>query len=197
MGTLNLINSGTLSGSVAAIALAGSAENDTIFNTGKIIGAVRLGPGNDRFDGTGGTSADVFAQDGNDHLIGGTHADELSGGPGNDTLTGSLGPDQFVFDAALNASTNVDHVTDFHHGLDKIDLSHAIFGAAGPLGTLKAAAFFAGAAAHDASDRVIYNPANGFVSYDADGSGHAHAPTYFAKLAPHLALTHADFLVVA
>ena len=52
-------------------------------------------------------------------------------------------------------------------------------------------------AAHDASDRVIHNPANGFLSYDADGSGHAHAPIHFATLALHLTLTNADFLVVA
>ena len=57
-----------------------------------------------------------------------------------------------------------------------------------------AAKFHVGAAAADASDRIIYNPNNGFLFYDGDGRG-GHAQVHFATLAPHLALHNTDFLV--
>jgi Ca2+-binding RTX toxin-like protein len=93
----------------------------------------------------------------------------IDGGLGDDTLTGGPGRDQFVFDTALGP-TNIDRITNFQHHIDKIDLSHAIFTKAGAIGTLTAAAFFEGTAAHDASDRIIYNPANGHVIYDSNGN---------------------------
>ena len=74
-------------------------------------------------------------------------------------------------------------------------LSQSIFTAAGPLGTLAAGKFVIGAAAADASDRIIYNSGNGALSYDPDGTG-AAAATKFATLATGLALTNADFQIV-
>ena len=102
----------------------------------------------------------------------------------------------FVFDAALNATTNVDRVTDFSVPFDTIDHNHAFFAAAGGVGRLAAPAFFAGAAAHDLNDRIIYSPANGSVTYNSNGN-HPGGATHFATLAPHLHLTNADFMVVA
>jgi Ca2+-binding RTX toxin-like protein len=61
---------------------------------------------------------------------------------------------------------------------------------------LAAARFHVGATAADASDRIIYNPNNGFLFYDADGKGDA-AEIHFATLAPHLALHSTDLLVAA
>jgi serralysin len=174
-GALHLQNTGTL---IGAIEMLTPGDADIVVNHGHIYGAVSLGGGNDLFNGSGGTSGPI------------------DGGLGADTLTGGPGMDQFVFDTALGP-TNIDHIANFHHAADKIDLSHGIFAAAGTLGTLKAAAFFAGATAHDATDRILYNPANGFLSYDVDGSGHAHAPVHFSTLAAHLALTATDFLVTA
>jgi Ca2+-binding RTX toxin-like protein len=210
-----IVNTGTISGSVAAIfadagdrivltnagTLIGDVlcksvnATDTVINTGKIDGTVHLGSGDDSFSGAGGSSGAILGEAGNDQIVGGSAADWMSGGLGNDTLTGGPGADHFVFDAALGP-TNIDHITDFTHGVDKIDLSHAIFGAVGGLGKLAAAAFFAGAAAHDRTDRIIYNPANGFVTYDSNGN-HAGGAHHFATLAAHLHLTNADFLVVA
>jgi Ca2+-binding RTX toxin-like protein len=195
VGEVILTNTGHLIGAVSLESSA-AGDADTIVNSGSISGAIRLGAGNDLFNGTGGTSGAIFGEAGNDRLIGGLSNDAISGGPGNDTLTGGPGKDQFLFDAALNASTNVDRITDFAHLVDKIDLSHGIFPAAGPVGHLAAAAFFEGAAAHDASDRIIYNPANGFLTYDSNGSA-AGGVHHFATLALHLTLTNADFLVVA
>jgi hypothetical protein len=58
--------------------------------------------------------------------------------------------------------------------------------------------FFAGTPAHEhAATRIIYNPTNGLLDYDADGNGHAHAPIHFATLAAHLHLASFDFAVVA
>lgn len=132
---------------------------------------------------------------GGDSLSGGPGADILHGGSGNDMLTGGGGADLFCFDTVLNAANNVDQITDFTVVDDAVQLAHGIFGAAGPLGTLSADAFFAGTAAHDADDRIIYDSATGNLYYDADGNG-AGAQVLFAHLSTGLALTNADFSIV-
>jgi Ca2+-binding RTX toxin-like protein len=192
-GGVSLVNHGTLDGAFVGEPSHGA---DQIANPGKIHGQVHLGGGDDLFNGKGGTSGAVFGEAGNDRIIGGKSNDHLSGGAGSDTLTGGPGHDHFVFDAALNPATNVDRITDFVHGLDRIDLSHAVFGAVNLPAALHAGMFFAGAHAHDPDDRIIYNPGNGWLSYDADGN-HPGAAIHFATLAPHLALAAADFVVVA
>ncbi len=48
----------------------------------------------------------------------------------------------------------------------------------------------------DADDRIIYDSATGRIYYDADGSG-AGAQVLFAQVTAGLALTNADFLIVA
>jgi Ca2+-binding RTX toxin-like protein len=192
-GTINLDNSGSLAG--GGIESISPDGNDVVVNSGHIGGQVALGAGNDLFTGTGGSSGEVFGQDGNDVLVGGSGPDKLSGGAGNDTLTGGPGKDQFIFDAALNASTNVDHITDFDLVHDQIALSHTMFAGIGPVGMLGGAKFYAGAAAHDATDRIIYNPANGHLSYDSDGNGPHHA-VLFATLAEHLILHGVNLLVI-
>ena len=73
-------------------------------------------------------------------------------------------------------------------------LSQSIFGALAP-GTLAADAFHIGAAATTAAQHIIYNSANGWISYDADGVGGA-AQTHFATVSAGLAMTNADFFVV-
>jgi serralysin len=116
------------------------------------------------------------------------------GGAGKDILTGGAGKDVFVFNTALNASTNVDTVTDFSVIDDTIRLSQDVFNTLSP-GTLTSDAFHIGGAAADASDRIIYNNATGDLFYDADGSG-AHAAIKFAVLSAGMALTHNDFDIV-
>ena len=190
-GEISLTNSGHLIGDV----LLEPAKIDTIVNTGSIAGTLHLGGGSDVFLGSGGTSGEVFGEAGGDRLTGGSGIDFLAGGADGDFLTGGAGKDHFVFDTAL-AAAGIDRITDFKHLGDKIDLSHAVFTATNPTGILSAAMFFAGAAAHDASDRIIYKPANGWLIYDANGS-HAGGATHFATLVAHLTLTNADFLVTA
>jgi len=174
-GGLHLQNSGML---IGGIDISGSSGADIIVNAGHINGAVKLGTGNDSFNGTGGTSGPI------------------DGGLGENTITGGLGSNQFVFDTALGP-TNFDLITNFHHHIDKIDLSQSIFTAVGPIGALKAGSFFEGKPGHEhAATRIIYNPANGSLSYDADGRAHAHAPIHFATLSAHLNLASLDFVVV-
>ena len=60
---------------------------------------------------------------------------------------------------------------------------------------MSSSAFYAGAAAHDLTDRIIYNSNTGALSYDADGTGSA-AAVQFAELSPGQALTYQDFQIV-
>jgi Ca2+-binding RTX toxin-like protein len=121
-------------------------------------------------------------------------ANVLDGRGGNDILTGYGGADTFQFGTALGA-TNVDTIIGFVTGSDKIALDDAIFAAIGPLGALNANAFFAGAAAHEADDRIIYNAATGALLYDADGEL-AGAAVQFATLGGNPALAAGDFIVI-
>jgi Ca2+-binding RTX toxin-like protein len=57
------------------------------------------------------------------------------------------------------------------------------------------AAFHIGTAAHDADDRIVYDPATGTLTYDSNGNAGGGA-TQFATLDTGLALTNADFFVV-
>ncbi len=147
--------------------------------------------------------ANLFGGADNDTLTGGSGDDQLFGEAGNDTLlgkggadvlTGGAGADSFVFDTALSAG-NVDQITDFTAGVDKIKLENAIFTALTSTGALAAGAFQLGAAASEADDRVVYNPSTGALVYDADGSG-AAAGVQFATLTSKPTITAADFLVI-
>jgi Ca2+-binding RTX toxin-like protein len=136
------------------------------------------------------------------HFVGNALANEISGnaggnwidgGAGADVLSGFGGSDAFEFSSALG-NGNVDAITDFAPGTDRIYLDHAVFGSLA-MGELAAGAFQTGAAASEADDRVVYDPATGALSYDADGSG-AGAAVQFAQLHDALALHASDFVVV-
>uniref|UniRef100_UPI00358DC91A M10 family metallopeptidase C-terminal domain-containing protein n=1 Tax=Microvirga sesbaniae TaxID=681392 RepID=UPI00358DC91A len=134
-----------------------------------------------------GTSAN------NDVINGGAGNDTINGFGGNDTLTGGTGKDAFVFSTKLG-STNVDKITDFSVADDTIHLNDVVFTNVG-WGPLADSAFWIGTAAHDQSDRIIYNSSTGALSYDPDGTGSA-AAVKFATLAAGLKMTAADFLVI-
>jgi len=192
-GKVDLVNHGVIDGTVT---FAGTGAGDVVVNDGTITGPVLFGGGNDSYIGSGNVSCLVFGGAGSDLLVGGAGGDALAGGLGDDVLTGGAGRDAFLFDAAIGP-TNVDHLTDFHHGVDRIDLRHAIFTALNPSGKLPAGMFFAGAKAHDASDRIVYDQAHGRLFYDPDGTG-AQGKVLFAILDSHPTLTAAaDLLVVA
>ena len=162
--------------------ISGTAKDDSI----------QAGVGSDKISGLAG----------NDTLTGGAGNDILIGGAGNDTLTGGEGIDLFLFDTAANASTNLDFITDFVSGADKLQFSKKVFAGLGKsTGGLNGDQFWSGAgqtAAHDATDRIIYDTTTGAVYYDADGSG--VKPSVQVALIgtnTHPALTYSDFAIVA
>ncbi|MCB1378423.1 MAG: M10 family metallopeptidase C-terminal domain-containing protein [Alphaproteobacteria bacterium] len=88
---------------------------------------------NDILQGEAGIDA-LFGDNGNDQLFGGAETDYLNGGRGSDKMTGGSGADFFIFDAyAVKDGSNMDTITDFVRGVDKIDLSQidAWFGLTG------------------------------------------------------------------
>ena len=185
---------GHLLGGAGADVAIGGIDNDW-FEGGTENDALYGNAGNDRLIGDTGNDT-LNGGLGNDILDGGIGNDRLFGGPGNDRLTGGAGPDIFVFNTALNASTNRDAVTDFTHGQDKFWLENAVMTKLGAgVHGLSPAFFRAGAAAADANDYIVYNRATGVLSYDANGNA-AGGAIAFASLANHPVLTAGDFLVI-
>jgi Ca2+-binding RTX toxin-like protein len=146
-----------------------------------------MSPGTSSSDTLNGTSAaeSIFGNDGND---------VINGKGGNDILTGGAGRDVFVFDTS--PKSNVDKITDFTPGADKIHVENAVFaGGNVSWGTLPSSKFTIGAKAADSSDRFIYNKDTGSLYFDKDGTGSA-AQVEFAKLATNLKMTAADFYIL-
>ena len=147
--------------------------------------SVAIGPNSVIEDAYGGTSGD--------RIIGNGADNHLYGRGGNDVLTGGAGHDAFFFNASLSATTNLDRVTDFHHGIDSFELAHGYFSHIAR-GALSSAAFFTGTAAHDSNDHIIYDKAHGALYYDADGTGQS-AAVEFATVKAGLGLSAADFII--
>ncbi|HWK67965.1 MAG TPA: PQQ-dependent sugar dehydrogenase [Rhizobiaceae bacterium] len=150
-------------------------------------------------NGTGNGLANVLRGNGAGNVLnGGAGNDVLLGGSGNDTLTGGVGNDSFVFNAAPNAVTNVDAITDFDVLADIFRLDDAVMpGLGSTLGTLEASKFWKSmeGVAHDADDRVVYDIDSGNLFYDSNGNA-AGGATLLGRLTPNLALTNADFVVI-
>lgn len=193
----------------------GGSANDTLYgnNTANVL---RGEGGADRMYGLRGSDT-MFGGDGNDTLFGSLGNDRVNGGigndfvtgdegndilfgdTGNDRLTGGVGRDIFVFDTALNATTNRDTILDFSHVDDSIRLTHGVFGAIAT-GTLTADAFYVvgSGAPRDAEDRIIYDPATGILSYDADGNtpGGVGAIRFAVLKGAPADLSFNDFIIV-
>jgi len=164
-------------------------------------GTIAAGTGASSLTGNTGNNA-LTGNDGNnmlngavgrDSLFGGVGNDVLIGGTGNDTLSGGTGKDIFKFNEALKANT--DKITDFIVADDTIQLENSIFTKLKVTGVLSAGNFVKAATAQDSNDYILYNPATGAVSYDADGSGSGVA-VQVALLGVDLSLTFADFVVI-
>ena len=122
----------------------------------------------DAFSITGGA--------GNDSITGGSANDTIFGGLGNDTLKGGSGSDVFVFNTALDGSLNLDTISDFATGTDKVQLSKAIFTALSAItnGQSIDGTQYLEATNHNAITAVqllIHDTTTGGLYYDADGSG--------------------------
>ena len=190
-----------------AVHVKGSVENLTLGGTAAINGignglanAIIGNGANNVLNGLGG--ADTMAGGaGNDILAGGAGTDVLNGGLGNDVLAGWQDADAFVFSTALNATNNVDRISDFDATQDIIKLENTGTGLFNTLavGVLDGTAFYSAAgatSAADATDRIIYNTTTGDLYYNADGIGGV-AAIKFATLTTHPAISAADFLIVS
>jgi Ca2+-binding RTX toxin-like protein len=146
---------------------------------------------------TGTAGADnLLAGLGDDTISGAAGNDTINGGLGNDMLTGGAGADKFVFNTTLS-STNIDTITDFVHGSDKIQLARSIMTNVGVVGVLKSADFKLSTATLDTSDRIIYNKTTGDLSYDSDGSGVGLAiKIAIIGTSSHPTLSNTDFTIV-
>jgi Ca2+-binding RTX toxin-like protein len=125
---------------------------------------------------TGTTTPGVIAGSaGSEQLVGTAAADTLVGGLGNDTLTGGAGADSFRF---LSVRDGLDHVTDFVHRTDHIEVSKAGFGL-GNAFVVGSQVPYAEFVAHDGNGantapgigEFIYNTTSHVLLWDADGSG--------------------------
>jgi len=118
--------------------VSGSDWNDVLFGSG-VANSMLGGWGEDYIDGRGGDDF-LYGREGSDTLIGGAGRDTLVGdvgddrldggadndviwgGWGNDVMTGGAGADTFYFSTKSDIFA-YDIITDFQHGVDKIDLS--------------------------------------------------------------------------
>lgn len=177
--------------------LSSGEEGNDIVNGGDGKDFLVGGSGNDQVAGDAGDDQ-LYGEAGNDVLNGGGNNDTITGGTGNDTITGGSGSDRFNFyDPATDGT---DQITDFNVSEDRIGLyvgtaQATAFATAGfaTNAPLTADQFHLGAAAADATDRIIYNSSTGALLFDADGTG-AGAATQIATLSAGLALSAANFL---
>ena len=138
--------------------------------------------GSDPLRATGNDLSNTMHGNSADNVIDGAAGDDtLAGGQGKDTLTGGAGNDRFVLDGQLNG--DVDEITDFTTGQDRINLPVATFGG------LSGNWFTTGTVT--ATTRVYQQGETLF--FDADGSGALFAPVAFATLPPGVQLTVNDF----
>ena len=195
-------------------AVNGTAGAEDLSGNDEIKDILAGGGGNDRLFGAGGDDH-LLGEAGNDNLYGGNDNDlleggagndtlqgeggndTLAGGAGNDTLAGGAGDDIFFFADTLEAETNIDRITDFTSGQDKLHLSKSIFAALPESEALSDSLFAANAtgSALDDKDYILYNTTTGALLYDADGNGQGVA-VQFATLTNKPEVKASDFVVV-
>jgi len=211
----------TLTGNVGSNLIIGGLGNDTLnggtgtdtvsYETAMVGVAVNLrlttaqntvGAGTDTLSNfenlTGSNLNDTLTGNAGNNVLSGLGGhDTLVGGLGNDQLNGGSGQDKFVFNTALNATTNKDTITGFSPVDDQLVLENAIFTKFTATGAIPAGTFVAnvGAVAGDANDYLLYDTTTGKLFYDADGNG-AGAKVEFVTLVGIPVLSAADFTVI-
>ncbi|MCE2871980.1 MAG: FG-GAP-like repeat-containing protein [Oxalobacteraceae bacterium] len=134
-----------------------------------------------------------------DSLNGNSLANSIKGNAGNDTMDGGLGKDSlvggdgadiFVF-STKPATTNVDTISDYQVGVDKIKLSSKVFA------KLKSATDYLtfGTSSDSPTNYLVYDTTSGKLSYDADGSLTKIKPVDIALIGTGLELTYQDFVI--
>lgn len=139
---------------------------------------------------TNGYVVDGFK--GNDTITGGVNHDSIGGGAGKDILTGGEGNDVFIF--AESGSANVDTISDFQRGSDKILLNTNIFSS---LSFITDGNIVNGSKPLDVNDYLIIKAdSKGILTvfYDADGSGTRSTAQAIVKLLGINQLNSEDFV---
>ena len=137
----------------------------------------------------------LIGNQGANKLVGLSGDDTLIGGLGNDVYIGGSGRDKFVFATAPDEVSNLDRIVDFNVKYDTACLKIAVYTAFGKDGRLSSNAFWSGTAAHDKSDRILYDKTSGSIFYDPDGTGQA-AQVEFAHLPRGLKLNASDIYLI-
>lgn len=135
---------------------------------------------------------DLYGNGSANNIYGNAAANLIDGGRGFDYIIGFGGADTFVFDAGLG---DIDQIVDFTPGTDKLQLSSYIY-ADVRSDNLASVFQVSTTGATTAAAKIIYNPADGTLSYDFDGNGEG-ASLYLALLSPGLALTTSDLIATA
>jgi Ca2+-binding RTX toxin-like protein len=176
----------------------GLLETGDINGTGnELRNSIQGNMGKNILRGLGGADY-VEGRQGDDQLYGDEGKDILVGGTGNDLLTGGADADLFVFDTLLNASNNVDTITDMTT-IDSIGLDSSIFNTIPfgvDFGSFRSIATGSSFTSVDNSDRIIYFSSTGALYYDGDGSGLTYNPILFAKLTANTSLDPSEFVML-
>ena len=210
-GVDNLIggdNDDWLDGGSGADTMSGGAGNDTyvVDNINDIVSEAG-GSGIDRVISsinfslqTGfenltltGSAVTGLGNTGDNVIRGNAQDNHLSGVGGNDVLIGGGGADTFYF-SNNSLSGGLVQVNDFTKGVDTIRFDGGVFSMLSGGPNLNADNFVVGTHALDADDYIVYN--NGYLSYDADGSG-AQAAITFARLIGEPVIDESDFSINA
>lgn len=165
--------------------LSSNLENATLTNTV----AYRL---------TGNAQNNVLTGNNAENTIKGYEGnDTLNGGLGRDFLIGGQGNDLFTFSSALS-ETNIDKISDFLRGTDRIVLDATIFtkllNDTNLTDNIVVRSY--GTNALDANDYLIFNSYTKALYYDADGSGFSYKPIQFATLIDVATVSASDFVVI-
>jgi Ca2+-binding RTX toxin-like protein len=173
-------------------------ELDTLRNFQNVIGSNNPEgiSGNEQGNTLNGRGGDdvINGFEGNDTINGGDGNDRLIGSTGADALTGGAGSDRFIFVSTLdspNAPGKFDVITDFEHGIDKIDLSR-----------IDANAVASGFQHFAFTDAEIPNAGELHFYYDAQhdltvvvADTTDSIPEFHLQLYGHVNLTQSDFIL--
>ena len=103
-------------------------------------------------------------------------------------------------DPAQLGRTNIDTITDFASGIDKILLDDAVFkkliGDADFSDNFFVRTIVGPTTAQDQNDFIVFDLESSKLYYDADGSSQRSPPVWFATLTGVSGLSHNDFWIV-
>lgn len=153
--------------------------------------------GRDFVDGSGGNDT-LFGNGGDDVLKGNVGSDVLAGSTGADTLTGDIPggkeADTFRYFNTADSGVGLGHrdvVTDFQHGVDKLDL-HSVDAKAGTSGD-QAFTFVGGAGfSAEGQARAFFEGDHTVVQLNTGGANGAESEI---QLAGHVTVSAGDFVL--